>query len=67
MEIYNETGKTKSSSLMITRPIGALLVGMSQPFTALTNETITAFIERANGNNTDILPADFPLKAILGA
>lgn len=67
MEIYNETGKTKTSSLSVTRPIGAFLVGMTQPFSALTNETITAFIERANGNNTEILPADYPLKAFLAA
>ena len=67
MEIYNETGKTKTSSLSVTRPIGALLVSMSQPFSALTNETITAVIERSNGNNTEILPADYPLKAFLAA
>lgn len=65
MEIYNQSGKLKTESLLITRPIGALIVGMSQPFSALTNETITAHIERANGNNTEILPADFPLKSFL--
>ena len=66
MEIYNETGKTKSGELRITRPIGALLVGMSQPFSALTNETITAFIERANGNNTEIF-TELPLAAFIAA
>jgi len=65
MEIYKDTGKLKTNQLSVTRPIGALLFSMDQPFAALTNETITAFIERANGNNTEILPAEFPLKAFL--
>lgn len=64
MEIYNETGKTKTGALLVSRPIGALVVGMSQPFAALTNETITAFIERANGNNTEIC-TDLPLAAFI--
>ena len=64
MEIYNETGKTKTNALLVTRPIGALVIGMSQPFAALSNETITAFIERANGNNTEIC-TDMPLAAFI--
>ena len=64
MEIYNETAKTKTNALLVTRPIGALVIGMSQPFSALSNETITAFIERANGNNTEIC-TDFPLSAFM--
>lgn len=66
MEFYNETGKTKTGELRITRPIGAVLIKMSQNFAALSNETITAFIERANGNNTTIL-TDVPLKAFIAA
>lgn len=65
MEIYNETGKTKTNELRVTRPIGALVVSMSQAFEALTNETITAFVERANGNNTELF-TDLPLKALIG-
>lgn len=64
MEIYNGTGKTKTGELRVTRPIGALVVGMSQPFAALTNETITVFIERANGDNTNVC-IDFPLAAFI--
>lgn len=66
MEIYNETGKTKTGELRITRPIGALVIEMTQNFEALSNETITAFIERANGDNTNIF-TDMPLKAFIGA
>jgi hypothetical protein len=64
MEIYNATGKTKTDELRITRAIGALGIAMSQPFSALTNETISAYIERADGNNTDIL-SNISLKAFL--
>lgn len=66
MEIYSETGKTKTNELRVTRPIGALLVAMDQPFANLTNETITAYIERANGNNTEIL-TDYPLAKFIAA
>lgn len=61
MEIYNEGNKLKTNELRVTRPIGALLIGMSQPFSALTNETINVYIERIDGENTEILPADYPL------
>jgi hypothetical protein len=57
MEIYNATGVTKTPELRITRAIGALGIKMSQKFAALTNETISAYIERADGNNTEILPS----------
>ena len=56
MEIVVVTGKTKTEELRVTRAIGALGISMTQPFSALTNETITAYIERADGNNTEILP-----------
>lgn len=64
MEIYNQTGKTKSDELRVTRAIGALGIAMSQPFSALTNESITVYIERADGNNTEILP-NISLKAFM--
>ena len=64
MEIYNETAKTKTGELRVTRPIGALIIGMSQNYSALTNETITCFVERANGNNTEIC-TDLPLKSFI--
>lgn len=64
MEIYNGTGVTKTSELRITRAIGALGIKMSQKFDALTNEKISAYIERADGNNTEILP-DISLAAFM--
>jgi hypothetical protein len=66
MEIYNESSKTKTGELRVTRPIGALVVKMSQAFSALTNETITVFVERANGNNSNLM-TDIPLKAFIAA
>lgn len=66
MELYNETAKTKTGELRVTRPIGALLVSMSQGFSALTNETITVFVERANGDSTNLF-TDLPLKAFIAA
>lgn len=66
MEIYNETAKTKTGELRVTRSIGALLVKMSQPFSALTNETVTIFLERANGDNTELM-TDIPLSALISA
>lgn len=64
MEIYNATGVTKTSELRVTRAIGALGIEMSQKFDAITNETISAYIERADGNNTTILP-DISLAAFM--
>lgn len=64
MEIVVVTGKTKTDELRITRAIGALGIAMTQPFSALTNETISAYIERADGNNTDIL-SNISLKAFM--
>lgn len=64
MEIYNATGKTKSDELRVTRSIGAIGVAMSQPFSALTNETIDIYIERGDGDNTIIIP-NLSLKAVL--
>jgi hypothetical protein len=54
MEIYNESGKTKSPILRVSKAIGAILITASIPFETLANEKITAHIERANGNNEEI-------------
>ena len=64
MEIIVVTGKTKTEELRVTRAIGALGISMTQPFSALSNETITAYIERADGNNTEILN-NISLKAFM--
>lgn len=54
MELYNATGKLKSGDLRVTRPIGAILLDTNEILSALSNEKITVFIERATGNNTFI-------------
>ncbi|AGO48869.1 structural protein [Cellulophaga phage phi12a:1] len=54
MLVYNETGKTKSGELRITRPISSLLIRTSKKLSELANEKITIFIEKANGNNVEI-------------
>ncbi|QQV90369.1 structural protein [Cellulophaga phage Omtje_2] len=54
MLIYNETSKTKSGELRITRPIESLLIRTSKKLDELANEKITIFIEKANGNNEEI-------------
>lgn len=64
MEIYKATGVLKTPELRVTRAIGAIGVKMSQAFSALTNETIDVYIERADGDNTIIIP-NLSLKAIL--
>ncbi|TPN88840.1 hypothetical protein [Aquimarina algicola] len=64
MEIVKITGQTKLNEERITRPVGALMLTCSQPFASLTNESITAYIERSNGNNHKIF-TDIPLKALI--
>ena len=66
MEIYNAHGKNNTGELRLTRPIGELIISMSQNFADLTNETITDFVGRANGNNTEIC-TDLQLKAFIAA
>lgn len=56
MEIYNETGKLKSTVLRVTKSIGALWVQSSASVSDFGNEKIKVSIERANGNNHVILP-----------
>lgn len=52
MEIFNSTGKnlTKSDLLLVTKPIGALIVASSLDVDSLTSETIEVFVERLSGN-----------------
>lgn len=65
MEIYSALGVTKTGQLRITKSIGALVVGMSQLFAALTNEKITIHIERSNGSNEEIC-TNILLSAFIG-
>ncbi|MHB1108418.1 MAG: hypothetical protein ACYCZ2_18835 [Lutibacter sp.] len=65
MEIYSATGVLKSGQLRVTKGIGALVVGMSQLFVALTNEKITIHIERANGSNEEVC-TNILLSAFIG-
>jgi hypothetical protein len=65
MEIYSSTGVLKTGQLRITKSVGALVVGMSQLFSALTNEKITVFIERANGSNEEVC-TNILLSAFIG-
>ncbi|MGL3000513.1 hypothetical protein [Flavobacterium sp. RSSB_23] len=52
MEIFNSSGKniTKSDVLLVTKPIGALIVSSSLEVDALTTESIEVFVERLSGN-----------------
>lgn len=59
------TAKTKSGQLRITKSIGALGVGLSEGLNSLTNEKITAYIERSNGSNEEIA-TNIPLNAFIG-
>lgn len=51
MEIYKGTGVLKTGDKKVTKSIGALLIAMSKNVSALTNETITIWIERVNRGN----------------
>lgn len=52
MEIFNSSGKntTKSDLLLVTKPIGAILVSSSVAVDDLTTESIEVFVERLEGN-----------------
>lgn len=54
MELYNGTGVLKTAEIRNAKPIASLLIQTSIAFSELTNETITVFVERANGSNTEI-------------
>ncbi|GHE73195.1 hypothetical protein [Roseivirga thermotolerans] len=49
MEGYNATGALKTGKLTVNRPIGAVAIGVSD-VDALTNETLTYYIESPNGS-----------------
>lgn len=52
MEIFNSTGKniTKSDVLLVTKPIGSLILSSSLDVDSLTSESIEVFVERLTGN-----------------
>ncbi len=71
MEIYNGTGVTKTSTLRVTKSIGALVIASSDlQFSDLANERINVHIERANGDNeyiaTDISLSAFVASSVFG-
>lgn len=66
MEIYNDTGKTKSGQLRVTKSIGALAVCVDAGFASLTNEKITIYIERSNGSNEEVC-TNIPLLSFIVA
>ena len=70
MELYNATGKLKTDEIRNAKPICALLIQTDLAFDLITTETITVFVERANGSNTEIanqvLLRDFILLSTFG-
>jgi hypothetical protein len=52
MEVFNSTGKnlTKSDVLLITKPIGSLIISSTLDVDLLTTEKIEVFVERLSGN-----------------
>ena len=54
MELLNITGQTKTGEIRIDKAIGALLIASSGGLDSVTNETITVFVERADGANLRI-------------
>lgn len=51
MKIISITGKLKIEDIQVTKSIGGLILAFSFPINELLNEKISAYIERANGNN----------------
>lgn len=70
MEIYNATGVLKTGELKVNKSIGSLIICSSRALSALTNEIITIWIERANGSNesiaTNIPLVDFVMLSVYG-
>lgn len=62
MQIYNESNKTKTGQILVTKSIGALIIASSLAFEALTNEQIKVEIERSNGSNFEITKGFMSLK-----
>lgn len=56
MRVYPKTtGVTKTSDLPITKPVGSLVIYTDKLPNAIVNELITVYVERANGDNTELL------------
>lgn len=54
MELLSTTGQTKTGEIRVDKAIGALLISTSGGLSSITNETITVFVERADGANVRI-------------
>lgn len=54
MEIYNGTGKLKTGEQRVNRPIDAILFETDESIANLENETLDAFIEKTNGDDTHV-------------
>lgn len=54
MKIAEITGKLKSDEITVTKSIGSLIIATSLALNELTNEKISIYIERGNGNNVII-------------
>lgn len=54
MEIYKETGKTKTGEQKVTKSISSLIIGTTKAIDELGAENITIWIERVNGSNVYI-------------
>lgn len=63
-KVITHTGSTSMSEQRITRPVGALGFIIDKPLVGLTTETITIWIEGANGRNVPIA-TNVPLKDVL--
>jgi len=51
MKIAEITGKLKSDEITVTKSIGSIIVCTTKTLDQLTNEKISIYIERGNGNN----------------
>lgn len=62
MQIYNESNKTKTGQILVTKSIGSLIIASTLAFADLTNEQIKVEIERSNGSNFEITKGFMSLK-----
>lgn len=54
MLIYQGTGVTKTQELRVSKPISSILIRTDRALSEMGNETITVWIEKANGSNVEI-------------
>jgi hypothetical protein len=70
MKITTITGVTKTAEISVTKAIGSLIIASDVPLSGLTNEKISAYIERGNGSNVilanKVLLVDFILASTYG-